>query len=117
MAAVKHRCQAPMFHAYGVAMGHPADDVGGTLLLLAGAGCGSYTWRRRPPGHAWGVHAFSGLRLGRPPKRPAAVWLWVVAAWIALFLFATAASAEAHAIWGGVACACAILVAIVEMRG
>ena len=101
---------------YGAISHNRGEQFGGLLLLATGLLCAWYSRRRRPQG-APGPLRRPSFRLGRPPRRPLAMWLWVVAAWCAVGLSAITTTpgievASILAVWG-----CIFAVAIVEIRG
>lgn len=117
--AIYASVQGALFGALAIGYGAISHDAGeqfaGLLLLATGLLCVWYSRRRRPGGKAGPLRRPS-FRLRRPPRRPLAVWLWVVAGWCAVGLSAIATTPAVEvgsilAVWG-----CIFAVAIVEMR-
>lgn len=101
---------------YGAIRHDAGEEFAGLLLLVTGVLCAWYSRRRRAEG-APGPLRRASLRACRPPRRPLAVCLWVVAAWCAVALSAIATTPAVEvisilAVWG-----CIFAVAIVEIRG
>jgi hypothetical protein len=100
---------------YGAISHNAGEQLAGLLLLATGLLCAWYSRRRRPK-DAPGPLRRPSLRLSRPPRRPLAVWLWVVAGWcaVALSAIATTPAVEVGSIVALFVCLFAG--AIVEMR-
>lgn len=101
---------------YGAIARGAGEEFAGLLLMAAGILCGWYSWRRRPA-QGRSPLRMPPLRFSRPPRRPLAMWLWVVAAWCALALSAITTNpalgaGSIIAVW-----ACIFMVAVIEMRG
>ena len=101
--------------SYGAISHNAGEQFAGLLLLATGLLAAWYSRRRRPKG-APGPLRRPSSRLRRPPRRPLAMWLWVVAGWCAVGLSAIATTPAVEvgsilAVWG-----CIFAVAIVEMR-
>ena len=117
--AIYASVQGVLFGALAIGYGAISHDAGelfaGLLLLGTGLLCGWYSRRRRSNG-APGPLRRPSFQLRRPPRRPLAMWLWVLAAWCAVGLSAIATTPAVEvgsilAVWG-----CIFAVAIVEMR-
>ena len=117
--AVYASVQGVLFGLLAIGYGAISHDAGeqfaGLLLLATGLLCAWYSRRRRPKG-ASGPLRRPSFRLSRPPRRPLAMWLWVVAASCAVALSAIAPTpaiglGSILAVWG-----CIFMCAIVEMR-
>lgn len=118
--AIYASVQGVLFGALAIGYGAISHDAGeqfaGLLLLATGLLCAWYSRRRRAkgsPGPLWRP----SFRFSRPPRRPLAVWLWVVAGWFALGLSAIATTSAVEI--GSILTLffCLFAGAIVEMRG
>jgi hypothetical protein len=117
--AVYASVQGVVFGLLAIGYGAISHDAGeqfaGLFLLTTGLLCAWYSRRRRPKDTPGPLRRPS-FRFRRPPRRPLAMWLWVVAAWCAVGLSAIATSPAVEvgsilAVWG-----CIFAVAIVEIR-
>jgi hypothetical protein len=100
---------------YGAISHNGGEQFAGLLLLGTGLVWGWYSRRRRPKA-APGPLRRRSFRFRRPPRRPLAMWLWVVAGWCAVGLsaIATTPAVEVSSILA--VCGCIFAVALVEMR-